>query len=191
MIIALAGRRIDAPDSENQSFPEGNIDPVRHELHELLLHRKPLAIVSSAACGADLLALEEAGRLGIRRRVVLPFAVEQFRRTSVTDRPGDWGPIYDRVISEVTAASDLLIVSHDAEGDKAYSIANSVILDQAWDLAKFFDLPVTAVLVWDGQGRDRGDLTDSFRAEAERRGFEIIEIRTNSKPVPAGHAGGI
>jgi hypothetical protein len=191
MIIALAGRRIDAADAENQSFPATNIDQVRQELHDLLEHRKPLAIVSSAACGADLLALEEAGKLGIRRRVVLPFAVAEFRKTSVTDRPGDWGAIYDQVVSEVSAASDLLIVSPDARGDEAYSLANRVILDQAWDLAKFFDRPVTAVLVWDGQGRGAGDLTESFRTEASGRGFEIVEIRTTSKSLPAGHVGGI
>lgn len=191
MIVALAGRRVDGEHTANTSFPASNVDRVRQELHELFARLKPLAIVSSAACGADLLALEVAGNLGMRRRIVLPFPIEQFRESSVIDRPGEWGPIYDRVISEASAASDLLVVNQNAQGDAAYSIVNSVILDQAWDLAKFFDLPVAAVLVWDGQGRGLGDLTESFRADAEKRHFDIVEIRTNSEAVPAGHAGGI
>jgi hypothetical protein len=191
MIIALAGRRIDPTDGENESFPLSNVDRVRGELHDLLARLKPLALVSSAACGADLLALAEAGALRIRRRVVLPFDVEQFRKTSVTDRPGHWGPLYDRIINEVSAASDLLLVSHDAHRDEAYSLTNSVILDQAADLAKFFDFPVTALIVWDGQARDGNDVTESFRASAKGRGFNIVEIRTDSKTVPAGHAGSI
>jgi hypothetical protein len=36
------------------------------------------AFVSSAACGADLIALEEAERLGIRRCSVLPFSPDRF-----------------------------------------------------------------------------------------------------------------
>ncbi len=73
MIVALAGRRIDAEAAQTASFPLANVARVRQELHDLLVKLKPLALVSSAACGADLLALDEAGALGIRRRVVLPF----------------------------------------------------------------------------------------------------------------------
>jgi hypothetical protein len=36
------------------------------------------ALVCSAACGADLIALEEAERLGIRRCSVLPFSPDRF-----------------------------------------------------------------------------------------------------------------
>jgi hypothetical protein len=179
MIVALAGRRIDSADAELSRFPLRNAGRVREDLHNLLVRLKPLALVSSAACGADLLALDEAGALGIRRRVILPFDPEQFLETSVIDRPGEWRSTYERVIAEVTAASDLLIVSKEIGGDESYSLASSVILDQSSDLSKYFGLPVTAVVVWDGRSRGPDDLTAGFRTDAERRGFEINEILTN------------
>ena len=47
-------------------------------------------LVCSAACGADLIALQAAGRVSLRRRIVLPFEPSRFRDSSVVDRPGDW-----------------------------------------------------------------------------------------------------
>jgi hypothetical protein len=60
---------------------------VRRRIVDLLAEEHTEALVCSAACGADLIALEEAERLGLRRRIVLPFSPRQFRETSVTDRP--------------------------------------------------------------------------------------------------------
>src|SRR5581483_516289 len=82
MIIALAGRRIDARDSASRRFPPENITMVRERLGMLFKAQQAEVLISSAACGADLLALEEAGAQGMRRRIVLPFSAERFRTTS-------------------------------------------------------------------------------------------------------------
>ena len=97
MIVALAGRRIDKPDADAPRFPLTGVDLVRGRLHHLLSEKKVTTFVCSAACGADLLALAAARDLGIRRRVILPFTRERFRVTSVVDRPGDWGPLFNAV----------------------------------------------------------------------------------------------
>jgi hypothetical protein len=80
--------------------------------------------VCSAACGADLLALIVAGQLGLHRRVVLPFAPERFRETSVTDRAWDWGLEYDQVIAAVRAENDLVILENAGEVVDAYVRTN-------------------------------------------------------------------
>jgi hypothetical protein len=179
MIVALAGRRIDSPEAETTSFPLSNLNRVRNDLHDLFARLQPFALVSSAACGADLLALDEAGKLGIRRRVILPFDSEQFLKSSVIDRPGEWRLIYQRIVDELAASRELLVIGTDLDRDAAYSLVNSVILAQARDLANYFDLPMTAVLVWDGKPRGPSDLTETFRFEAARKGFQITEIQTN------------
>src|SRR3954470_8602116 len=97
-IIAIAGRRIDATDTNAARFPRGAIPTVRRRLADLLIQERAVAIVCSAACGADILALEEAERLGVGRRIVLPFPANRFRLTSVIDRPGDWGQRFDRLV---------------------------------------------------------------------------------------------
>src|SRR6202007_3063310 len=94
------------------------------------------ARVCSAACGADLIALEEAERLGLRRRIVLPFPAKRFRETSVTDRPGEWGALYDRLIGEAKAAGDLVVLSGTGDDDAAYAAANTTIVHEAEELAR-------------------------------------------------------
>jgi hypothetical protein len=107
-VIAVAGRRIDAEDAETARFPLANLPLVRERLTAYLAARGATRIVVSAACGADLLALEAARAAGLPRRIVLPFDRKTFRTTSVTDRPGDWGRLYDALLAEAAAAGDLI-----------------------------------------------------------------------------------
>jgi hypothetical protein len=177
MIVALAGRRVDSAEAKEPRFPLRNVQIVRTRARAVLLEKGATALVSSAACGADLIALSEAGQLGLRRRVILPFERMRFRETSVTDRPGKWGPLYDQVIDEVEAAGDLVILRNEPD-DEAYSAANHVILDQAIALAKESHKAATAVLIWDGISRGDHDLTEEFGAEARKRGLVVTEVRT-------------
>ena len=60
MIIALAGRRIDAPNAEIRRFPPENLELVRTRIRSVLQAKPAALLISSAACGSDLIALEEA-----------------------------------------------------------------------------------------------------------------------------------
>jgi hypothetical protein len=177
MVIALAGRRPDPPNADARRFPIEHVGAVEEKLRKLLVTSTATALVSSAACGADLLALVEAGQLNLRRRVLLPFDRERFRGTSVVDRPGEWGPVFDRVIDEVSARGDLIVID-GGDGDEAYAAANEAILDEAERLAHGADAPAAAAVVWDGKARGEGDLTHQFRASAERRGMRVFEVLT-------------
>jgi hypothetical protein len=177
MIIALAGRRVDAVDAKQHRFPPENVPTVRGRIRAMFEVRAAIALVSSAACGADLLALAEAGSLGLRRRVVLPFEREKFRTTSVTDRPGGWGPLYDRALNDVEKNGDLLVIQTSSE-DKAYAEVNHAIIDEAILLGQQLHYSVTAVLVWDGKPRGEGDLTEEFRVHARSKDVPVIDVMT-------------
>jgi hypothetical protein len=177
MIIALAGRRADSAGAKEPRFPLWNIETVRTRVRAFLKEKGATALVSSAACGADLIALAEAGQLGLRQRVILPFERKRFRETSVTDRPGEWGPLYDQVLDAVEAAGDLVVLQNGSD-DQAYAEANRAILDEAVALAKAIYKPARAVLIWDGVSSGDSDLTEAFGTEARRRGLMISEIRT-------------
>lgn len=168
--IALAGRRIDAPGAETPRFPIENVPMVRRRIRAMLESHRPSALVCAAACGADLLALSEAGAMGLRRRVILPFEPERFRETSVVDRPGDWGPLYDKILDEV----ECVVLTGKGEGTEAYVATNLAIFDEAEKL----DTQVTAVLIWDAVSRGNADLTADFGDEARRRGLAVVEINT-------------
>ena len=177
MIIALAGRRVDAADAKEQRFPLQNVGVVKERVRAMLTGRGATALVSAAACGADLIALSEAGSLGIRRRVVLPFDRDRFKTTSVTDRPGDWGPLYDQVLNEVEAAGDL-VVGEQTSGDEDYAAANLAILDEAIRLGAELNEAVGAALVWDGTSRGEDDITEKFGVEARKRELRVTEVKT-------------
>jgi hypothetical protein len=176
-VIALAGRRVDSPDAKVPGFPLGNVETVRMRTRDVLIEKRAVAVVASAACGADLIALSEAGQLGLRRRVVLPFERKRFRETSVTDRPGEWGALYDRVLDAVAAVGDLVVLLN-GEGEEAYSVANRAILDETVELARALHKPAIAVLIWDGVSRGDQDLTEEFGAEARKRELPVTEILT-------------
>ncbi len=178
MIIALAGRRIDAPDATNASFPPENINRVREAIRDVLEGHNARALVSSAACGADLLAIQTAGGLALRRRIILPFDARRFRETSVIDRPGDWGSIYDLAIEDAQARGDVVIVESQGKGDEIFVALNVSILEEADALARESKDRVLAVLVWDGIRREGIDVTSAFADEARRRSLPIFEVKT-------------
>jgi hypothetical protein len=136
-----------------------------------------VALVCSAACGSDLVALEEAERLGLRRRIVLPFGRERFRQSSVTDRPGNWGAAFDRLADGAQEAGDLVVLDPtDGDEGAAYAAANVAILREAQALARTAGSAcrTAAVIVWEGAPRGTDDATDGFRRLAEAAGIEVL-----------------
>jgi len=185
-VIALAGRRPDAPQATSSSFALADVPAVTSRLRALFQALAPSTLVSSAACGADLLALQVAGDLRIRRRVVLPFDAERFRESSVEDRPDErWAPLYDRIIREVRADNNLVTLAPHGDPNAAYSQANAAILDEAQAIAGA-DGETVAVLVWEGPRASGDDLTRDFATEAQHRGVRIesVSTRPNSATAP-------
>ncbi|HEY0758364.1 MAG TPA: hypothetical protein VGD59_03810 [Acidisarcina sp.] len=180
MVIALAGRRIDAEGSSAPVFPLANIEAVARSLHTLFQQQSVKVLVSSAACGADLLALEAAGQLGIRRRIILPFDRAIFRSTSVTDRPGEWGRVFDRALAAVDAKSDLVDLRLAPGQDATYLQANKEILRECVALAAALRYPAAAALVWNGRAREGDDITNAFGEDARSLGLPVFEVSTCS-----------
>jgi hypothetical protein len=181
-VIALAGRRIDAPETKPARFPLKSMPIVRERLAAMLAGEHAEALVCSAACGADLIALAEAERLGLRRRIVLPFPAKRFRETSVTDRPGEWGSLYDRLIAEAKAAGDLVVLSGTDDDDAAYAAANTTIIHEAEGLAQATSdgrpYRLVAVIVWEGSAREGTDASGGLLTLAKQAGFEERSVLT-------------
>ena len=181
-IVAVAGRRIDAANAQTPRFPYGNTDAVRAALLRTLKNTSALLVVCSAACGADLLALDIASVMGIRARIVLPFAPDVFRETSVVDRPHPayWGNLYDRLIAAARERDDLIVLDGDRKDPHAYVAANQAIISEAL-LAANKESPAArliALTIWEGAPRGDDDATDDFRRAALQRGFAAKEILT-------------
>lgn len=179
LVIALAGRRVDAPDADVPRLPPASTDAVRERLRLLFAEHEADALVCAGACGSDLLALDAAGALGMRRRLVLPFGRTRFRTTSVTDRADeltDWGALFDEVVAALPP-EDIVELDGAEMGDEAYAMANRAILDEAEALAG--DGAVRAVVAWEGAPRGEDDLTAAFAEEARAREIPVEEVRTH------------
>ncbi|HEX2877210.1 MAG TPA: hypothetical protein VHP33_38430, partial [Polyangiaceae bacterium] len=176
LVVALAGRRVDAADAAEQRFPAANVPAVKERLRKALADAKATTLVCAAACGVDLLALDAAGELGVRRRIVLPTTKAEFRASSVVDRPGSWGELFDRIISEVEAKGDLTIHGLGS-GDAAYRAGNRAILDDAQALGGDLE----AWVVWNGRPRSDGDITLHFADEAWTRRLRVRELLTQPR----------
>ena len=182
-VVALAGRRIDAKDSDASRFPLSAVDVVKSRLLGLLREQAAVAVVASAACGADLLGLEAALELGLRIRVVLPYPIDVFRASSVTDRPGNWGARYDAVIEAARRDGALVRMDLDPEAsDDAYATATRRILEESTRLVDDDTSRVVAVAVWEGSPRAGNDLTSRFLDEARRRGITTRSVSTSGIP---------
>ncbi len=172
-MLVAAGRRIDAPDATAARFPPQNVSAVSQAIAEVLKRERPVAVVSSAACGADLLVLRACEEMSVPRYVLLPSSPEEFRNSSVTDRPGDWGELYTQVLQ--TSSVEVLKLPSGQEG---YAETNRRLLEKAQSLAAEHETTVKALVIWNGQSRGPDDLTAHFVEEAVRRGFPVEEVPT-------------
>ena len=179
-IVALAGRRIDAGDARVERFPLQGIGVVARRLRVLFRGLRCSTLVCSAANGADLVALQVARDLGLRTRIVLPFAAARFREVSVVDRPGGelWGWLFDDLMREARAAGDLVVLSSRRTSQRdAFAAANERIVDEAIALARAGRrTAVAGVAVWDGASRGRGDATAAFVARMRSDGFPVHTV---------------
>src|SRR5206468_4171009 len=121
------GRRIDGPGADAPRFPSQNVALVRRRVADALVAERAAAPVSSAACGADLVALEKAEHLGVRRRIVLLFAPKRFRVTSLVDRPGEWGPVFDRPAAHAAVLWSCTGSRTSCGGPRAYDKKPSIL----------------------------------------------------------------
>lgn len=172
-VIIEAGRRVDPPDAQVPRFPPSNVPEVSRRIRKLLGKQNPQAVVCSAACGADLLLLQVAGEMHIKQIVLLPAEAEAFRKSSVTDRPGNWGKFYDQVLK--TARVEILQLP---EGQEGYLETNRKLLDRGQQLARENGVPAEALVIWNGISRGTDDVTAHFLHEAESRKLTVLAIST-------------
>lgn len=188
MIVTLAGRRIDSPVATIERFPVNNSQAVKSRIKDYFREMNVKHLVCSGACGADLLALQTAGEMGIRRKMILPFERSKFRSISVTDVPGgNWGNLFDSICDELETTNDIVVMDSEEDMTVAFAKANDEILDQAKKvLDSYATMPdshahprsIKALLVWDGKAKSHEDATHHFSLLARDRGIEVDEILT-------------
>jgi hypothetical protein len=93
--------------------------------------------------------------------------------SSVTDRPGNWGELYSKVLR--TSKAEVVQLP---EGQEEYLEANLKLLDRAQILAIHEKTTVKALVVRNQQSRGPDDVTAHFLEHAKLRELPILEIST-------------
>lgn len=178
MIVAVAGRRIDAPGAQPPRFPLARRQQTARNIATALERLGATAVVCAAACGADLMALQVARERGLRRHIILPYRAEWFLADSVTDRPGDWEELYWSLIEDARAGDDLVTLDFPRGSDDAFRAANEMIVSEAQRLAHEVSPhdPTAALgglIVWEGAPRGPDDVTAHLKERLERAGARV------------------
>ena len=190
VVVVLVGRRIDATDAEQPRFPLNGVEDVASQLRACFRELGAGVLVSSAANGADLIALQVARELGMRTRIVLPCSVAEFRKCSVMDRPGlEWGVLYDALIADAASRNDLVVLDAGTNNHASFVAANTRMIDEARRLAaatgnesqrSHDSTPgnLVGVVVWDGTSRGSDDITASFVEHLKNARIPIRHVST-------------
>jgi hypothetical protein len=188
VVVVLAGRRIDAIATEARRFPIENISRVGEALRACFSELGATALVCSAANGADLIALRIANERSMRIHVVLGCAVEEFRRVSVTDRPGaEWGALFDHVIAAADARADLVVLDTGVDCDAYDTLAavNARLVGDAQQIATAMHSRVVGVAVWEGHSRGAEDVTAGFVELLRVQSISVRHVATLGDGRPA------
>jgi hypothetical protein len=177
-VLVFTGHMVDRAGREIPRFPADMESAVRPVIRASIAAMRPLAAYGSAACGADILCLEQVREYGGEIHLVLPFPPEEFRRTSVDIAAGEWGTRFDSLLEHadsVTVTSD-----HRASGSVApFEYANLVLTGLGRLRAQVLDTRLKGLAVWDrGSGSGGGERGGSASVVSvwEQRGIPTDHV---------------
>jgi class 3 adenylate cyclase len=169
-------------------FPFEDEDYVAAQIAEQLERLSPGFGYGALANGADILCAEELLRRGAELHVVLPFAREEFVKTSVADSGEEWVARFDTCLDR---ARSVTYATNDAflGEDILFVYGAELAMGMALERAAWLDAPASQLAVWDGQPTDlaAGTAVDVGRWEATGRRTTIIRP-PHGHPPPAGGA---
>lgn len=155
VVVAFAGHMIDRPDRVHARFPASLEARVRREIAACLREHADKIGYSGAACGSDILFLEEMLRQKSEVNIVLPIAPERFEAQSVDVIPGsDWKRRFRRVLAR---ASRVIVTDERRRlaNDQCFDYANLVAEGLAALRCQLLETRMISLAVWN-RGRPDG-----------------------------------
>jgi class 3 adenylate cyclase len=182
-VILFAGHMIDRPDRSEPRFPAHLESAVAKEIRDKIGNLKPGFAFASAACGSDILFLEEALERGAEVSIVLPYNREEFVRDSVDLVPNsNWRDRFDRVLKR---ANRVIIASPQKLeiGGVAYEFCNEMLLGLATIRARQLGTTMIPLAVWDEMSGDGPGGTATVIGNWRKLGYEpeIIDLSKISR----------
>ena len=184
-VVVFSGHMIDSPDRAAPRFPPSLERAVAKALSDKIRKLKPGFGFASAACGSDILFLEEMLDTGAEISVVLPYNKNAFIRDSVDFLPNsNWRERFERVLKR---ASHLITASGERleAGSVSLEFGNALLLGLATLHADRLEAEIASLAVWDRMSGDGPGGTASAVENWQRLGYmpEIIDLTQFSESV--------
>ena len=192
-VIHYTGHMIDPPNMRGRFPPE--LEPGVAEMVAARLERLDIGFAyGSLACGSDLLFAEACLARNIELNVVLPFAIDEFKRHSVARGGPGWLERFERALGK--ARSLTYATESEYLGDEMlFAYGSQLAMGLALLRAQNLEAGALQLAVWDGEptsGR-AGTSIDIRTWERNGRETEVIDLnvsrragtRPPSRPVAA------
>jgi len=176
-VTAFAGHMIDAADRPSPRFPPSLEPVVAAAIREHFARMHRPILYTSAACGADLIAIEAALDLGAEVNVLLPFNRDDFVRTSVAVGGDGWMQRFDNALARATRVISATQESHLGD-DVLFEHAAMLVEGLAALRAAQLETTASLLCVLDATEQGRvGGTQRSFDRWKERFGApELIDL---------------
>ena len=100
-VLVFSGHMIDSVGRKDERFPLASEDLVRDKIKDILNEYQVCIAYSSAACGSDIIFLEEVLKKGGEINITLPYEIESFKEQCVNFIPNlNWGERFDALIEK-------------------------------------------------------------------------------------------
>lgn len=176
-VAIFTGHMLDAPGRDAPRFPARLEDAVAAAIGERIRENAVGVGYCSAACGADLLFIEQMLARGAEVNVLLPFAREDFVRASVAFAGPRWVERFDHALRR--AASVTHCVDENHLGDDVL-FAHAAELTQGFALLRAEQLETEAIMLAVADPRaaaKTGGTTRNLRRwQSHRRPVAIIDL---------------
>ena len=173
MVIHYAGHRISPPGQPGQ-FPAEAEASVTQAIRAHLDQERVGFGYGSLAGGADILFAEALLDRGAELHVVLPFAVEQFKRLSVESCGESWPARFEDCLRAATSVVYATRGQYLGD-DSLFDYSARVAMGRALIRSSFLTAPLTQVVVWDGKD-PQGRAGTAVDVTTWRRGGRVTHV---------------
>lgn len=177
-VVVGAGHMLDAPDRPHPRFPREREPAVAREVLAVLVEEgvgPGDLVLTSGACGADMLIAEAGLGLGAHVRLLLPLPAEQVAQRSLAGWRGELEPRLWALLERCEVREQSRELGRPPAGTDAYERANVWCLSTA--RVEAGDTRPLALVVWDGSdAADGRGGTAHFVHQARRLGARVRTV---------------
>ncbi len=174
----FSGHMVDVSGRPEPRLPDSpkTRDLLHLAIRDRLTRERVKFAVCSAACGSDLVFIDEMLRQGGEVHVVIPWPRDQFVQSSVAPGGAFWQTEFTRLMNEVSSVTYLTQQTIPHADGIAFEFCNRCIIGFAMQRARALGADIVPVAVWDGLTGDGAGGAQSFVDFWRRLGHEKFWI---------------